>query len=58
MDKQEKTIKDIDNRPTPDNFDAYLPWACKQLVVDVSVMVIKVGQSEYCRIYNKNNAAA
>ncbi|XP_068624612.1 leucine-rich repeat-containing protein 71-like [Battus philenor] len=52
MDKTEKTSVNeesigTNNRPTPDDFVAYLPWACNQLELEHIVNVIKTYQVEY-----------
>ncbi|XP_013174689.1 PREDICTED: uncharacterized protein LOC106123098 [Papilio xuthus] len=35
------------NRPLPDDFRSYLPWACNQLELEYAVFVNKIHQSEH-----------
>ncbi|XP_059058448.1 uncharacterized protein LOC131851908 [Achroia grisella] len=37
-------------RPNPDQFERYLPWACKQLQVEMKVVVTKIVQHEYVSV--------
>lgn len=45
MDKQAHGGEEEKNRPNPEDFDQYLPWACGQLQVDAEILVTKTIQS-------------
>nr|XP_021188686.2 leucine-rich repeat-containing protein 71 [Helicoverpa armigera] len=42
MEKQSRQVAD---RPLPEDFDSYLPWACFQLSVDATVIITRTFQS-------------
>ncbi|XP_072946029.1 uncharacterized protein [Epargyreus clarus] len=49
MDKVASEVKE-DNRPSPSDFEVYLPWACKQLQLESTVQVQKIYQNEYVSV--------
>lgn len=53
MDKLDKSEQKCESkeastthRPSPSDFDVYLPWACNQLQVEVNVVMFRVQQSK------------
>ncbi|CAK1546664.1 unnamed protein product [Leptosia nina] len=42
----------IDNRPQPDNFVEFMPWACSQLQMDHVIIIEKIEQHEYVSAVN------